>query len=137
MDITLTTPALFFPALSLLMLAYTNRFLALANLIRNLHADYQKSPDPIILGQLDNLTFRVELLKYMQATGAASILGCVLCMLILFLGWIEIGKVVFVISLLLLIASLVLSLSEIWISIGALNLHLSALKREEMKSPKR
>ena len=137
MDITLTTPALFFPALSLLMLAYTNRFLALANLIRNLHADYQKSGDPILLGELDNLTFRVELLKYMQATGAASILGCVVCMLILFLGWIEIGKVVFVISLLLLVASLVLSLSEIWISIGALNLHLSALKREEMKSPKR
>lgn len=137
MDITLTTPALFFPALSLLMLAYTNRFLALANLIRNLHADYQKSPDPIILGQLDNLTFRVELLKYMQATGAASILGCVLCMLVLFAGWIEVGKVIFVISLLLLIASLVLSLSEIWISIGALNLHLSALKREEAKSPQR
>jgi hypothetical protein len=136
MDITLTTPALFFPALSLLMLAYTNRFLALANLIRNLHADYQKSPDPLILGQLDNLTFRVELLKYMQATGAASILGCVLCMLVLFAGWIEVGKVIFVISLLLLIASLVLSLSEIWISIGALNLHLSALKREETRSPK-
>ena len=131
MDITLTTPALFFPALSLLMLAYTNRFLALANLIRNLHADYQKSPDPLILGQLDNLTFRVELIKYMQATGAASILGCVLCMLVLFIGWIEVGKVLFVISLLLLMASLVLSLSEIWISIGALNLHLSALKREE------
>jgi hypothetical protein len=135
MDITLTTPALFFPALSLLMLAYTNRFLALANLIRALHADYQKSPDPLILGQLDNLTFRVELLKYMQATGAASILGCVLCMLVLFLGWLEVGKVLFVISLLLLIASLLLSLSEIWISIGALNLHLSALKREG-RSPK-
>jgi hypothetical protein len=131
MDITLTTPALFFPALSLLMLAYTNRFLALANLIRNLHADYQKSPDPLILGQLDNLTFRVELLKYMQATGAASILGCVLCMLVLFAGWIEVGKVMFVISLFLLIASLLLSIREIWISIGALNLHLSALKREE------
>ncbi len=137
MDITLTTPALFFPALSLLMLAYTNRFLALANLIRNLHADYQKAPDPLILGQIDNLTFRVELLKYMQATGAASILGCVLCMLVLFAGWIEVGKVLFVISLLLLIASLVLSLSEIWISIGALNLHLSALKREEAKSPRK
>lgn len=130
MDITLTTPALFFPALSLLMLAYTNRFLALANLIRNLHADYQTSHDPLILGQLDNLTFRVELLKQMQATGAGSILGCVICMLVLFAGWIEIGKVVFVISLFLLIASLLLSIREIWISIGALNLHLSALKRE-------
>lgn len=137
MDLTLTTPALFFPALSLLMLAYTNRFLALANLIRNLYADYQKTADPIILGQLDNLTFRVELLKYMQATGAASILGCVLCMLVLFAGWIDAGKVVFVLSLLLLIASLVLSLVEIWISIGALNLHLSALKREETETMRR
>ena len=130
MDLTLTTPALFFPALSLLMLAHTNRFLALANLIRDLHAKYQVSHDPLILGQLDNLTFRVELLKYMQAAGAGSILGCVLCMLVLFIGWIEIGKVVFVISLFLLIISLLLSIREIWISVGALNLHLSALRHE-------
>jgi hypothetical protein len=131
LDITLTTPALFFPALSLLMLAYTNRFLALANLIRNLHAELQKSHDPIILGQIDNLTVRVELLKYMQATGAASILGSVLCILVLFAGWQDAGKVLFVISLLLLVASLVLSIREIWISVGALNLHLGALRREE------
>lgn len=130
MDLTLTTPALFFPALSLLMLAHTNRFLALANLIRDLHAKYQVSHDPIILGQLDNLTFRVELLKYMQAAGAGSILGCVLCMLVLFVGWIEIGKIVFVLSLFLLIISLLLSIREIWISVGALNLHLSALRHE-------
>jgi len=131
MEIDLTTPALFFPALSLLMLAYTNRFLALANLIRDLYAKYQANPDPIILGQIANLKFRVELLKYMQATGAGSILGCVLCMMVLFAGWIALGQALFVISLLLLIASLLLSIREIWISVGALNLHLGALEREK------
>ncbi len=92
MDITLTTPALLFPALSLLLLAYTNRFLGLSTVIRNLYADYQKSPDPNLLGQIDNLRYRVILIRNMQIAGAASILGCVVCMLVLFFGLIELGK---------------------------------------------
>lgn len=52
MELTLTTPALLFPALSLLLLAYTSRFLTLANLIRELHRRYQTEPDPAVAGQL-------------------------------------------------------------------------------------
>ena len=134
MDITLTTPALLFPALSLLMLAYTNRFLGLPTVIRNLYADYQKSSDPVLLGQIDNLRYRVVLIRNMQIVGAASILGCVVCMLVLFFGLIELGKVIFIISLILLVISLALSLRELQISVGALELHLSVLKDEERHS---
>jgi len=134
MDITLTTPALLFPALSLLMLAYTNRFLGLSTVIRNLYADYQKSPDPNLLGQLDNLRYRVILIRNMQIAGAASILGCVVCMLVLFFGLIELGKGIFIASLILLVISLALSLRELQISVGALELHLSALEDEERQA---
>jgi hypothetical protein len=134
MDISLTTPALLFPALSLLLLAYTNRFLGLSTVIRNLYADYQKSPDPNLLGQIDNLRYRVVLIRNMQIAGAASILGCVVCMLVLFFGLIELGKVTFIVSLILLVVSLALSLRELQISVGALELHLSVLEDEERQS---
>jgi len=131
MDITLTTPALLFPALSLLLLAYTNRFLGLSTVIRNLYAAYQKSPDPNLLGQIDNLRYRVILIRNMQIFGAASILGCVVCMLVLFFGLIELGKGIFIASLILLVISLALSIRELQISVGALELHLSALEDKE------
>ena len=131
MDISLTTPALLFPALSLLMLAYTNRFLGLATVIRNLYADYQKSTDPVLLSQINNLRYRVVLIRNMQIVGAASILGCVLCMLVLFFGLTELGGVLFILSLVLLSVSLLLSLRELQVSVGALELHLSALEKEE------
>src|SRR5512137_2971188 len=131
MDITLTTPALLFPALSLLMLAYTNRFLGLSTVIRNLHADYQKSFNPNLLGQIDNLRYRVVLIRNMQIVGAASILGCVVCMLVLFFGLVELGKVIFIISLVLLVISLALSIRELQMSVGALELHLSGLEDKE------
>jgi len=133
MDISLTTPALLFPALSLLMLAYTNRFLGLSTVIRNLHADYQKAPDPNLLGQIDNLRYRVILIRNMQIVGAASILGCVVCMLVLFFGFVEIGKAIFSISLILLVISLALSIRELQISVGALELHLSVLEDKERR----
>ena len=134
MDITLTTPALLFPALSLLMLAYTNRFLGLSTVIRNLHADYQRSPNPNLLSQIDNLRYRVVLIRNMQIVGAASILGCVVCMLVLFFGLIELGKVIFIVSLILLVISLALSIRELQISVGALELHLSVLEDEERQA---
>jgi hypothetical protein len=133
MDITLTTPALLFPALSLLMLAYTNRFLTLSSIIRDLYKRYQDTHDEIILGQISNLRYRVVLIRNMQIFGAASILGCVVCMLVLFFGLQDLGKVIFILSLVLLVISLILSIRELQVSVGALNLHLSALEREEDK----
>ena len=92
MDFNLSTPALLFPAISLLFLAYTNRFLTLANLIRDLHARYSANPDQILLWQLRSLRYRVQLIKHMQGFGVASLLLCVVSMFALFLGWQPAGK---------------------------------------------
>lgn len=133
MEINLTTPALLFPALSLLMLAYTNRFLSLANLIRSLYASYQTTPDERIIRQIRNLRQRVLLIRNMQACGVTSIFACVLCMLLVFAGKPWAGKVVFGVGLLFLMASLVLSFWEIQISVVSLNVALSDLEHDERK----
>lgn len=135
MEITLTTPALLFPAISLLLLAYTNRFLALASLIRSLHDRYASSEcDPVILEQIRNLRRRITLIRRMQTLGIASLLLCVLCMFVLFAGQQLVGKVLFGISLVLMMASLGTSLREIQISIGALDLELSDIEGDSASS---
>lgn len=133
MEINLTTPALLFPALSLLMLAYTNRFLSLANLIRSLHATYQTAPDERIIKQIRNLRQRVLHIRNMQACGVTSIFSCVLCMFLVFAGEPMAGKVVFAIGLVFLMTSLVLSFWEIQISVVSLNVALSDLENDERK----
>lgn len=128
MNIDLSTPALLFPAISLLLLAFTNRFVTLANLIRVLHARYKAEGDKLIPGQIANLRYRVNLIKHMQGFGVASLLSCVVCMFVLFAGWQEIGKYIFGISLILMMISLGLSLREIQVSVDALNLRLRDLE---------
>ncbi len=128
MELTLSTPALLFPAVSLLLLAYTNRFLALAALIRELQARYREHPEPVIKGQIDNLRRRVNLIRAMQEADVASLFLCVLCMSLLFAGFILSGKLVFAVSLLLLMVSLALSVKEIHISVRALNLQLQDIE---------
>lgn len=129
MEINLTTPALLFPALSLILLAYTNRFLGLATVIRNLRDRYEDKHDPLIVQQIDNLRRRVVLIRDMQFFGASSLLLCIVCMGLLFAGWIEAGKLVFALSLLLMAASLGISLHEIQISVKALELNLSDMEQ--------
>ncbi len=129
MELTLTTPALLFPAISLLLLAYTNRFLTLASLIRELHRSYKNNPEEIIMAQLANLRYRVKLIRNMQIFGVSSFFGCVLCMFMLFAGQINVGKYIFAISLLLLMVSLALSLREVQVSIDALSYRLSDLEK--------
>jgi hypothetical protein len=131
MDINLTTPALLFPAISLLLLAFTNRFLALANLIRQLHANYKTDPDEILFGQIENLRYRIKLIRDMQAFGVSSLLLCVFSMFALFLGWVVAGKWIFAASLVLMAISLAISIREIQISVGALDLHLKDLEKME------
>lgn len=129
MELTLTTPSLIYPTVSLLMLAYTQRFLSLANLIRDLHRSYKANPDPMILAQIDNLRFRIRLIRNMQALGVMSILMCTLCLFLLFYGHTRAGAVTFGASLVLLITSLAFSLLEIQNSVRALDLHLQDLEK--------
>jgi len=131
MNIDPTTPALLFPAISLLLLAYTNRFLTLATIIRSLHQNYKEKPNIVLLGQIENMRKRVHLIKHMQGIGVASLFLCVLCMFLLFSGQNELGKYVFGLSLIMLLISLILSLREIAISVDALELHLSDIEKKK------
>jgi len=127
MELNLTTPALLFPAISLLLLAYTSRFLALAALMRELYTRYKSQPDPRIKGQIQSLRYRIGIIRNMQVFGVASFVGCVLCMIVLFIGWFSLGKWIFAGSLILLLVSLGLSLREVQVSIDALTLQMHDL----------
>lgn len=127
-EITLTTPALLFSAISLIMLAYTNRFLTYSSLIRNLHEKFKVNPNAILLGQIANLRKRLYLTKYMQILGVSSLFLCVFTMFLIFVGSQMLAMWTFGIALLLLIASLGVSIHEIQISVKALNLHLSDME---------
>jgi len=127
-EITLTTPALLFSAISLIMLAYTNRFLSYASLIRNLHEKFKVNPNEVLLGQIDNLRKRLYLTQYMQILGVSSLFLCVLTMFLIFVGSHVFAIWVFGVALVLLIASLGVSIHEIHISVKALDLHLGDME---------
>jgi ABC-type multidrug transport system permease subunit len=133
MDININTPALLFPTVSLILLAYTNRFLAIANLVRNLRKQYDESHNQILLLQIHNLKRRLELIRYMQAFGVTSLLIAIFCMFLLFLGYTTITNYIFGLSLICLMISLTFSLREIIVSINALDLYLSDLDHEIKK----
>ncbi|MEI6890762.1 MAG: DUF2721 domain-containing protein [Pontiella sp.] len=126
--LTLTTPALLFSAISLILLAYTNRFLSYANVVRQLHDHYIRNPDEILRSQISNLRKRLYLTRSMQVLGIMSLLLCVLCMFLIYVNWIGTAEITFGIALLLLIASLSISIREIIISVQALELHLSDMQ---------
>jgi hypothetical protein len=128
MEITITTPALLFPALSLLLLAYTNRFLSLADRVRGLKARYENAPHAHLRPQITNLRRRLVLLRNMQAVGTSSMFGCVLTMFLIYAGLQRGGQVLFGASLLALLVSLSLALWEIQISVEALNIELDNLQ---------
>ena len=127
-QLTLTTPALLFSAISLLLLAYTNRFLAYATVVRNLHARFKENPDHIIIGQIQNLRKRLVLTRTMQLLGIVSLLLCVLCMFLVYIDLQLAGEIIFGIALVMLIVSLAISVREIQISVKALDLHLSDME---------
>lgn len=135
MEININTPALLFPAISLLLLAYTNRFLALANLVRKLHGEYKKGEKhTILLKQIHSLRRRINLVRYMQGLGVFSFLCCVGSMYSIYRDQMKIAGLVFAISLLSLMASLVISLIEITRSTKALEMELSDIEDMEQSN---
>jgi hypothetical protein len=131
MEITITTPALLFPAISLLMLAYTNRFLTLATIIRGLYDRYQNVPEDNLVLQIANLRHRVYLIRNMQIFGVLSLLFCTISMFALFAGWMQGGKWSFGLALILMMISMGISLRELTISVGALDLLLGDMEQHE------
>jgi hypothetical protein len=130
MELTLSTPALLFSAITLLMLAYTNRFLAMANLIRGLHKEYKEATmeEEAIIGQIKNLKKRLTMIKNMQTYGIMSFFLCVICMFLLYQEFTTAANWVFMGSMLCLLISLGISLAEIQISNNALNIELSDME---------
>ncbi len=131
MLVNITTPALLFPAISLLLLAYTNRFLAIATLIRSLKKVYQDDPKRDILGQIHNLRQRLNLIKNMQIFGIVSFFLCVMSMFFIFWENALAGSYIFGASLVMLMISLAISIREIQISTRALNLELGDMEVRE------
>jgi hypothetical protein len=128
-EININTPALLFPAITLLMLAYTNRFLSLASLVRKLHSDYQKGEkSKTLVSQLNNLRARLNLIRYMQSFGVMSFLCCVLCMYAIYRNWMQLAHWILAASLFFLLVSIILSLLEIQKSTKALEIILEDIE---------
>lgn len=131
----LTTPALLFPAISLLLLAYTNRFLVLAQLIRQLHGSDRDHVRAVVQRQIYNLRTRIVLIRLMQALGVSSFIACTLSMLTLFVAYELWAELLFGLALLLLVASLLVSLYEIAISTKAIEAELEDLHPKPLDKP--
>lgn len=129
-ELTLTTPALLFSAISLIMLAYTNRFLAYAAVVRGLKDKFLENKDDSLLEQIKNLKLRLNLTRYMQIFGITSLLLCVLTMFLIYVKLQSLAVWCFGIALLLLILSLAVLIKEIQISTYALSLHLRDIETQ-------
>lgn len=124
MDFNLQTPTLLFSAISLLMLAYTNRFVVIAGLIRELFSQHQDNPSDITADQIANLNKRMKIIRNMQVFGALSFFFSVLSLIFIFLAFDLTAKIIFGVSLFLLLISLALLIMELQISVNALNIQL-------------
>ena len=127
-ELSLTTPALLFSAISLIMLAYTNRFLAYAAVIRNLHDIYLERKEESLIRQIKNLKLRLNLTRWMQIFGISSLLFCVLTMFLIYVHKHNMAVWIFGFALILLIISLALLIKEIQISAQALQYHIADIE---------
>ncbi len=129
MELSVNIPALLFPAISLIMLAYTNRFLALSNRVRVLHDKYQLQEQRLVIfGQIKNLKYRIKLIQRMQTYGVAALLLSLLSMFFIFIQLQGIAKFIFAISLISFSVSIFFSLIEIRLSTKAIELELSDME---------
>lgn len=124
-ELSLTTPSILFSAISLIMLAYTNRFLSYAQLVRTLHSEHLRQPSEGLSMQLANLRKRLYLTRAMQGLGIGSLIFCLLSTIMIYVDWQMTGVWLFGIALLLLVVSLVVSMIEIMISTKALELQIN------------
>jgi hypothetical protein len=132
-ELTLITPTFLFSAVSLLLLAYTNRFLSYAQVIRNLKDQYMKNPTHMTADQIKNLRKRLYLTRRMQVQGISSLFLCVVTMFLIYIHLNQLAVYVFAVALILLILSLATSVWEIYISVKALDIYLSDMSSKQDK----
>ena len=130
MILQMTTPALIFPAISLIMLAYTNRFLGLSSVIRNLTHEYQLHPDEPLLLQIDNLQRRVMMVRNMQLFGVLCIMFSIASIWALAVDNQLWGIGFFVASLICMAVSLLISMYELILSCHALEIALAVMEND-------
>lgn len=130
MELTISTPALLFSTVSLLMIAFTNRFLAISSLIRDLHNKFRTNPEDVYVGQIKNLHKRLYLIRNIQVFAVLSLLLSAICMFAIFQNNQLIARYLFGFALLLQIVALLISVWEISISIKALGIELSDMEQE-------
>lgn len=128
-ELSITTPALMFSAVSLILLAYTNRFLSYAQIVRNLYSEFKKNKDMILVNQIKNLRRRLYMIRAMQTFGVISLFLSMASMLLLYLDIYLLGAISFAAGLFSMIVSLAISLWEIQISVRALDLHLKDMDK--------
>ncbi|MFP9099973.1 DUF2721 domain-containing protein [Flavobacterium sp. RHBU_24] len=133
MELNIQTPALLFSATSLILLAYTNRFLTIAGIVRGLKISYEQNQTKSILLEIKNLNTRLTLIRHMQMYGVLSLFFSVFAMMLIFFNIVDWGAYTFGLSLLLLLISLGVSFWEINISVHALRIHLSDLIEDAKK----
>ena len=129
-ELTLITPTFLFSAVSLILLAYTNRFLAYTSLVRNLKVKYMENKSSVTKAEIENLKKRLKLTRLMQLYGVASLLLCVATMFLIYIGSQTVSVVIFAVALLFLITSLALSVWEINISSKSFQIHLSDMEAD-------
>jgi uncharacterized Tic20 family protein len=129
MELTFATPALLFPAVSLLFISYTNRFISYAELIRRLHDRWREDTTTAVAQQISNLRLRIRLIRGMQIAGAISLVFSVACMILLVFDQAIAAEIVFAVALFGMLGSLALLIVEITISMRALDLQLSDLEK--------
>ena len=127
-ELSLTTPALLFSAVWVILLAYTNRFLSYAQLVRTLKEQHLQHPSKVTRAQIDNLRRRLHLTRTMQLLGVTSLFLCVVTMFLIYVGLMLLSAYVFGAALLLLVGSLGVSIWEIQISVRALEIHLKDME---------
>lgn len=128
-ELSLTTPALLFSAVSLILLAYTNRFLGYASIIRQLYEKLKTNPERVLVDQINNLRKRLYLIRSMQLLGVGSLFFSVVSMFLLYIDFNLLGVYAFGIGLVMMIISLLLSAWEIQISVKALDMHLKDMEK--------
>lgn len=131
MTLNIIDPAFLFPGISLLFLAFTNRYLTLAGIIRQLNIFIDEEEDANRIQQIEALRLRIVLIKYMQACGVIAFLCCVFSMLAIFSESQTIAKIMFLSSLLFMVIALTLSLIEILKSGEALKIELDRTNRQK------
>jgi hypothetical protein len=135
MDISINTPAILFPAISLVLLAYTNRFLGLTSVARKLHEEYlQNKENEKLHTQIKNLRYRIVLVRRMQFMGVISFLLCIVAMFFIYINQINWANLIFGTSLVCFSISLIYSLIEITQSTKALEIELSDMENIEHAS---